>query len=436
MKSILKLVAISLLITATLRCTAPAPKPPTAPAPTSQQAATSDRVIAWQQDLDALMTELARRHKNAFFHTSREDFQKAGNALRSRIDSLADHQVIVEFMKLVALLGDGHTSVEFSAAKPPFHAYPLTFLSFSDGIFVAAAPEQYRELVGCKLLHINDISADEAARRVSTVFPYENESWRAQALRRFMSIAEVLNTVNIIPDMNRAAFALKNPDGREFTIELAPLAPGVKLQWVTAWDSIKDSLPISRLQRPEWYWFEQLPESSIIYCRYDRCADQTGKPVSAFSKELLDFIQQRDTSQLIIDLRNNGGGNSALLDPLIDDLAKLPKSKLDRTVVLIGRATFSSGQLNANSIRNKLHATVIGEPTGQKPNAYGEVRSFNLPHSGLAVSYSTKYFKTDPADPPSMMPDISVDLTAADFFSTRDAAFEATLKLLNQPKSS
>ena len=49
-----------------------------------------------------------------------------------------------------------------------------------------------------------------------------------------------------------------------------------------------------------------------------------------------------------------------------------------------------SGTPNA---QNDTEAIFIGEPTGGRPNHFGEVKSFNLPNSGLSVRYSTKYFR-------------------------------------------
>lgn len=130
----------------------------------------------------------------------------------------------------------------------------------------------------------------------------------------------------------------------------------------------------------------------------------------------------------MIDLRRNGGGDSALLGPLIDGIRQRPAiNRRGRLFVLIGRATYSSAQLNAHEFRKRTQAILVGEPTGQRPNAYGEVRTFRLPHSGMEVQYSTKYFRTDDADPPSMMPDIEVALSYEDYAAGRDAVMEVVL---------
>ena len=68
---------------------------------------------------------------------------------------------------------------------------------------------------------------------------------------------------------------------------------------------------------------------------------------------------------------------------------------------------------------------MIGTPTMGKPNHYGEVRTFNLPNSGLRVSYSTKYFTLlEDSDPDSLYPEITVETRFEDFLNGRDTILE------------
>lgn len=95
--------------------------------------------------------------------------------------------------------------------------------------------------------------------------------------------------------------------------------------------------------------------------------------------------------------------------------------------MLIGRNTFSSAELNAEELKTKNGAILIGSPTGQKPNAYGEVQAFELPHSKIKIGYSTKYFYRSDEDPESLMPDVLVEQSSEDLFSGRDVVLEAAL---------
>jgi hypothetical protein len=83
--------------------------------------------------------------------------------------------------------------------------------------------------------------------------------------------------------------------------------------------------------------------------------------------------------------------------------------------------------MHANALKKKLGAVLIGEPTGQKPNAYGEVRGFVLPHSQIIVHYSTKFWRMESGDRPSLDPDILIEASSSDYLAGRDPVFDAAL---------
>jgi hypothetical protein len=160
----------------------------------------------------------------------------------------------------------------------------------------------------------------------------------------------------------------------------------------------------------------------------DRCADEPNRTVSQFSDELLERLKTNDWERVIFDLRRNSGGSSALLDPLIAKLGQHERLReRGRCILLIGRATFSSGLMNAWRLRAATRALCFGLPTGQGPNHFGEVRSFELPNSKLKVYYSTKRFEMDAQNHPAMAPDVEVGPTIADYRAGRDPALERAI---------
>ena len=72
-----------------------------------------------------------------------------------------------------------------------------------------------------------------------------------------------------------------------------------------------------------------------------------------------------------------------------------------------------------------LHnAVFVGEETAGKPNHFGEVRSFQLPSSKVLVNYSTKYFKRSEKEIETIEPDMSIEMSFADFKKGVDPVFE------------
>ncbi|MGV2948095.1 hypothetical protein, partial [Acinetobacter sp. AGC35] len=106
-------------------------------------------------------------------------------------------------------------------------------------------------------------------------------------------------------------------------------------------------------------------------------------------QDIVEDVNRFPVKKIIIDLRNNRGGYSEVIRPLIDELAALPKIQ-NHIIVLIGRYSASSAMANAIDLRLSLHAVLMGEAVNGDPNKSGDMLSFELPESGLTVNYSKK----------------------------------------------
>jgi C-terminal processing protease CtpA/Prc len=65
----------------------------------------------------------------------------------------------------------------------------------------------------------------------------------------------------------------------------------------------------------------------------------------------------------------------------------------------------------SNVIKDYKLATIIGEPTGEAPNDYGELYWNKLPHTGLSFYTCSKQFiraNGGAADPNPVLPDIVI----------------------------
>jgi hypothetical protein len=106
-------------------------------------------IQSWREDLAHLTQQLRTRHANLFHTIKPVHFKKATTALYEAIPYLMPHQIAVEMSRIVAMIGDGHTSFRLNANPSlGFHPYPVRFYEFSDGIFVCETDEAHRHLLG------------------------------------------------------------------------------------------------------------------------------------------------------------------------------------------------------------------------------------------------------------------------------------------------
>jgi C-terminal processing protease CtpA/Prc len=178
----------------------------------------------------------------------------------------------------------------------------------------------------------------------------------------------------------------------------------------------------------EFFWFEYLDKQQTLYFKYNVCRNMPGLTVQKFTEDLLEFIDSHPVLKLVVDLRNNGGGNSSFLLPFINALKERKQiNQKGRLYVVVGRQTFSSAVLNALAFQDGTEAVFVGEPTGGKPNHFGEVRGFVLKNSKIGIQYSTKYFTHSKEDTPAFNPEVLINPSLKDYLEYRDPVLEYIL---------
>jgi hypothetical protein len=87
---------------------------------------------------------------------------------------------------------------------------------------------------------------------------------------------------------------------------------------------------------------------------------------------------------------------------------------------------FSAAMTNAADLRLRTSATLVGEPIGERPNSYQEVRFFNTPNSHLRLGVSIKFYEALPGagDPEAVTPHVSRPPTWKRFARGEDDALE------------
>src|SRR5262245_57631279 len=178
----------------------------------------------WRDDLRYMAQEMPKRHRNLFHTTTRERFDAAVRKLDARIPHLERHQIIVEMARIVAMVGDGHTTVQglLYGDKVGFRYYPIALYLFKDGLFVYAAAPPYASAVGCRVTRIGKASAEDAARAVSDLIFRDNEMAIKERVPLLLTTPEVLHAVGLIDDMESARFVIER-EGRTDTLELTPV---------------------------------------------------------------------------------------------------------------------------------------------------------------------------------------------------------------------
>jgi C-terminal processing protease CtpA/Prc len=239
------------------------------------------------------------------------------------------------------------------------------------------------------------------------------------------------------------------------------------------------------------YAFKVL-ENNTGYLNYRSMVDDAADPFAGFLERMFTSIDSQKINGLVIDLRENGGGNSMFGEWLTSYFSKQPyrfsagmkwkisehykeflKSKpggynesddrfyrsqkngdiytslvsklaipkkrdhffSGKVAVLMGPNTFSSANMLSDGIKTYGMARIFGEASGETPNDFGEMFNFMLPNSGIIARGSTKMFTRADGNEKNfdpVLPDVWVKPTAADIIQKKDPVLQAAMNWIRE----
>ena len=394
-------------------------------------------VTKWHEDLAILREQMPRNHGNLFHTMTREQFDRAFDALEGTLPDLTTSQVKVGIMRLVAMVNDGHTRVRQETLGN--HILPVRLHFFADGLYVVSAAKAYAGIVGGRMKKIGLLSAEDAYAAVRPLVSVDgdNESRRRLLAVDLLVTPEVLQAIGATKSADLIDLTVEK-DGRETTTALSaesvgswndrgwPLEPET---WVGAREHARNPLPLWMQHPDKHYWHAFLDDRRTLYVQYNQVQDEPGgEPISAYFPRLFGEADKRRVERVIIDVRLNGGGNNELNRPIWHALLKSDRlNQKGRLWVVIGPKTFSAAMNFVDDMELNTNATFVGEPTGETPNMWGDPVSLKLPNSGIVVQTSTLWWQMeDPRDRrPFRAPDIPAEMSFADYANNVDPVLSA-----------
>jgi hypothetical protein len=369
----------------------------------------------WREDLKFFAHELPKRHANAFCHTPREQFEAAVADLDRRLDRLNGDEMYVALDRIANLIGDGHTYVQF----PPDTAnLPLNIKRFGDEYRIDFVAAGWEKALGARVSKVQDVPIARAAELLLSMTPQAETLILAQArVENFLTMGIVLHGYGIIADRNSARYTLADDNGHEFTVDLQALPPDAKVKWVAPYKQP----PLFRQKPLENFWYTYLPDARTVYCNFRGYRDLKKNAAGLFK-----LVDERHPDKLVIDMRQNGGGDYTvglryLVHP-IRDLSSI--NRKGRLFILVGPNTFSAAMSNATHFRSKTSALLVGQTIGERPNSYQESRHVTLPNSHLTVNYSVRFYKFVESGENIIRPDREIIPSWHEFKTARDPVLE------------
>lgn len=358
-------------------------------------------------------------HIDFFFDKSEEEYNKIVEEALSKYKLENDYDVLyVANVIIKRTIGkyDAHTKIYFNKSNTIRIPYKIRYI---DGIvyIINSNQECFR------LTKINGIDINVLIGELRECTCYQTEEhFETNVESCFKSLDLIKTLPSINPDDEIVYTVVEN--NKEKDIHVVNLETQTKQK---------------KEKRPK---FSYQIIGNTLKINYNSCyEDYEGQ-----MKEFVDEISQIEgIENYIIDLRENGGGYSDVIKPLINYLKEQNKP----LVTFVGKYIFSSGRWAVVDLKN-IGSKFIGTGIGTTLNCFGEVTNiYSVP--GFNIAYSNKYFVYDTTEgkveitekeqlhelrkehpelfePVVFTPDIKINRTIEDYISKGDPYMIETQK--------
>lgn len=400
-------------------------------------------------DIDALIYTISEVHPNMFAVCGQDRFFSAVNRVkRSLPDSLTRPELFMAVAPLVAMIGDGHTCLNFPHWDEAFKSrrrLPVLFdidteryaLKVS-GCIDGAIPK------GAEVLSINGTGSREMLERMML---YESGE------RYFFQLSRVNYVFACLFVMLYDADSYKI----EYREQGSKKTKTVTLSAATS-EEMKSRIPKEEVKQEELpdYSFHIIKEKGVAVMDFRQFSDR--KRMHVFADSMFTAMRENGIKKLIIDIRYNGGGNSGVGDELLRYISPKPFTQFSKAFsritpttlrlrkrlasstaglyfscdderdyetprtaeeghfdgkvyLLISHNTFSSASSFSWVFKQLGMGTVVGEESGGMNVCFGDIVGYNMPVSGINCTISYRRFwqyGADEYDIHGTIPDIVV----------------------------
>ena len=400
-----------------------------------------------REGVEIVLQTIKERHPNPYRHFTEAEWDEKADSIIAHADELSETAYLVELIGLLGMAGDVHTSAFPLGQILLQDSYSLRFWKFSDGLYVRAASEKLKHLVGAKVIAINDVPFDDAWELLMNKFPTENEWMSTYMIQLYIQFPALLYALGLSESETGGSWTFEMPDNKPMTMYLEAEEKGgyfnamntsFAIKAPNGWRQGHDDLaaaPFWLRNVEENYWYEIIKDKSAVFFQMNIPRYNSQKPWDKFLDEMFKTINGSEKiDRLIIDLRHHEGGWDYMAKALVRKI--LQSAKIDRPgglYIITHRVTQSAGLAFIGWMEMATYPIIVGEPAGAHPllknGAWGNHKPIELPGTTITFRVSTHNENmTDAIDDRHIVaPDIPTSMTYDDYKYGKDPALEAAL---------
>lgn len=381
---------------------------------------------------------------------------------RNTSQTMSDAEFYLTAASITALADNGHSNISSSPIYKEFGVAPIRAYWFDEGLVITRADKAYAELAGARITAIEGHSLDEMLAKID---PYHGGTMgvmKAYTALGFMMSLPLLEAMAIVTD-GSLTLSVVTARGEATTVDFGPDAMSKSIGRIWPWEQLvqgkendsHDWVSVRPVSEALWlaasdknFQLKRL-DGNIAYIQFRRNMSAKDEDIKTFMQKVTDDLTANPPRAIILDNRQNIGGDLTLTAEFSQALPDLLQED-GKIYSLTGNATFSAGIYNAMTPKAAApeRTLVVGEVVGDRTAFWAERwMGFTLPQSGWALNYSLqKHDIGEGCNDPmvchlagrgainiavgSVEPDHEVAMSFADYIAGRDALLDAALAMI------
>lgn len=368
----------------------------------------------------------------------------------------SENELSSYIQSILTKLKDGHTSISHKRHNEGY--YPFAYKVDKDKYYLNIVSKEFEQFLGEEITHMNGTQTSKVIDSFKKVISHDNETGFISKINRqirFYFLWESTPYFNVDRSLNLTF-------GNGESITLYPVTAQSNLARIPQPKVMANSV---RKKTDSFFHYTLLSDKEICYLQFNKCYDKGTERskyqrmgmskddieqrianipyFTTFLDSMFTDIDENNVTILVIDVRGNGGGGSAMCNELLTRLKKATKkgtaavkySKLHElnnpnswgshkkrdklykrkqwsqmkiltwtqflynknifkgeVIFIQDHVTFSSaGMLITNAVDNKI-GIVIGSKSTYSPCHYGDILRWQLPNTKISGIMSHKIF--------------------------------------------
>lgn len=265
-------------------------------------------------------------------------------------------------------------------AIPEFASLPIDFRAFGEDFHVVRVKQEQRDLLGARLAGVDNRPIDRMRAELRT-FSGGTPAYRDVEAARVLSSPIQLQAAGLANRIDAVTyeFVLRNGQRvkRKFSV---PAAPASAIDWRSLPSANRTPWALQESDKP--FRFRDAPEAAAVVVQLRQTLDAGDEKIMDFLLNAERRRQQLGRDNVVLDMRENGGGNLLLIR---DFIREWPARVHGRFYVLTSRETFSAAIASIAYLKQAGadRVSIVGEAVGDRLMFFSDGLPVQLPHSGL-----------------------------------------------------